>query len=255
MEISDTQNANLGAPIAVIQSKKNKNKFIYVKDNNSVKSFTCEDDETVQQIPNVLKERDVIYCSGGSGAGKSYYIMLYVQCYKKLFKDREIYVFSGIEEDSGSLDQIKNLNRVKIFEEDFLESEFALEDFKDSLVIFDDLEMISSKKLKDKILKLQDSMLCGGRHKNITVCVANHSAANGKETKLIINEASTIVLYCKGLGSRVLKYVLDNYLGLDKKTIKKITKLESRWISIIKTYPMVCLYEKGGFILHTHDED
>ena len=90
--------------------------------------------------------------------------MLYVQCYKKLYKDREIYLFSGIEEDEGSLDNMKDLKRVKIFEAGFLDSDFLLEDFKDSLVIFDDLEMINSKKLKDKILKLQDSMLCGGRH-------------------------------------------------------------------------------------------
>jgi ABC-type dipeptide/oligopeptide/nickel transport system ATPase component len=262
MEISDTQNEQLGAPIGIILSKKNGNKFIYVKDGNSIKSFTCEVDkvnkvniETVQQIPCVMKERDVVYCSGMSGSGKSYYIKNFAQYYQKLYKGREIYVFSGIQEDAGSLDQIKDLKRVKIFEEGFLESQFSLEDFKDSLVIFDDLEMISDKPLKTKIMKLQHSMLCGGRHKNISLCVANHSVANGAETKLILNEATTIVLYCKGLGTRVLKYVLDQYLGQDKATIKKITKLESRWISIIKTYPQICLYETGGFVLNTHDED
>jgi hypothetical protein len=255
MEISATQNENLGAPIAIIQSKKNGNKFIYVKDGNSLKSFTCEHDETVQQIPNVLKERDVIYCSGMSGSGKSYYIKNFAQYYQKLYKDQEIYVFSGIEEDSGSLDQIKNLKRVKIFEEGFLDSEFSLEDFKDSLVIFDDLEMINNKPLKTKIMKLQHSMLCGGRHKQISVCVANHSVANGHETKLILNESNTIVLYCKGLGKRVLKYVLDQYLGQDKATIEKITRAKSRWVAILKTFPMVCLHERGAFVLNTHDED
>jgi hypothetical protein len=255
MEISDTPNEKLGAPIAIIQSKKNKNNFIYVRDGNSIKSFTCQDDETVQQIPNVMKERDVVYCSGMSGSGKSYYIKNFAQYYQKLYKDREIYVFSGIEEDSGSLDQIKNLKRVKIFEEGFLDSEFSLEDFKDSLVIFDDLEMINNKPLKTKIMKLQHSMLCGGRHKQISVCVANHSVANGAETKLILNEANTIVLYCKGLGKRVLKYVLDDYLGQDKATITKITHAKSRWVAILKTFPMVCLHERGAFVLNTHDED
>jgi hypothetical protein len=254
MEISATPNEKLGAPIAIIQSKKG-NKFLYVKDRNSIKSFSCNDDETVQQIPNVLKERDVVYCSGMSGSGKSFYIKNFALWYQKLYKEREIYLFSGIEEDLGSLDKIKDLKRVKIFEDGFLDSEFSLEDFKNSLVIFDDLEMINDKKLKDKILKLQNSMLCGGRHKNITVCVANHSVANGKETKLILNESNTIVLYCKGLGKRVLKYVLDDYLGQDKPTIKKITKLNSRWVSILKTFPMVCLHESGAFVLNTHDED
>ena len=148
MEISDKINEKLDAPIGIIQSKKNGNKFIYVEDGNSVKSFTCEDDEKVEQIPNILKERDVVYCSGMSGSGKSFCIKKFAQWYQKLYKDREIYLFSGIEKDSGSLDQIKNLKRVKIFEDGFLDSEFSLEDFKDSLVIFDDLEMINDKKLR-----------------------------------------------------------------------------------------------------------
>ena len=85
------------------------------------------------------------------------------------------------------------------------QTDFLLEDFKDSLVIFDDLEMINSKKLKDKILKLQDSMLCDGRHKNISVCVANHSAANGKETKLIINEARDYRFVLQGTWFKSIK--------------------------------------------------
>jgi hypothetical protein len=88
MEISATPNEKLGAPIAIIQSKKG-NKFLYVKDRNSIKSFSCNDDETVQQIPNVLKERDVVYCSGMSGSGKSFYIKNFALWYQKLYKDRE----------------------------------------------------------------------------------------------------------------------------------------------------------------------
>ena len=81
MEISQTTNEKLKAPIGIIQSIKNGNKFIYVKDRNNIKSFTCEDDETVQQIPNVLKERDAVYCSGMSGSGKSFYIKNFAQWY------------------------------------------------------------------------------------------------------------------------------------------------------------------------------
>jgi hypothetical protein len=115
--------------------------------------------------------------------------------------------------------------------------------------------MINDKPLKVKIMKLQKSMLCGGRHNKISVCVANHSVANGDETKLILNEANTIVLYCKGLGQRVLKYVLEQYLGQDKHTITKIKKLKSRWVAVVRTYPNVCLHERGAFVLNSHDED
>jgi hypothetical protein len=39
------------------------------------------------------------------------------------------------------------------------------------------------------------------------------------------------------------KYLLDTYLGLDKEQIKKIKKMKSRAITIMKTYPMILVAE------------
>ena len=47
-----------------------------------------------------------------------------------------------------------------------------------------------------------------------------------------------------------MKYLLDSYFGLDKDQIKKIKKLNSRWVTIMKTYPMIVMYEKGAYILN-----
>ena len=117
------------------------------------------------------------------------------------------------------------------------------------MVIFDDLEMIRSKLLFSKV------MLQRGRHSKTSVAVANHSGENGKSTKLILNEASSIVLYPNGIGKRVLTYILEQYMGLDKNQKKRIKKLRSRSVTIIKTYPLILLYEKGAFVLNDYDED
>jgi len=68
-----------------------------------------------------------------------------------------------------------------------------------------------------------------------------------------LNEAHSVTIFPTGLGGRSLKYLLDSYMGLDKEQIKKIKKLESRWVTITKTYPMCVLSEKEAYILNPKD--
>ena len=105
-------------------------------------------------------------------------------------------------------------------------------------------------------MQIQSTLLTTGRHSRTSVAVSNHSVANGRVTKLILNESNVIVIFKSGLGNRVLKYILDQYLGLDKDQIKKIKRLKGRSVSIIKSiFPMVVLYEMGGFVLAAEEDD
>jgi len=91
MEISDKPaNTNLGESIALIETTNAKNKIVYLKEGNSTKSFECENNEKCLLIPNVSKERQVIYCSGMSGSGKSYYIMQYSKQYQKMYPKNDV---------------------------------------------------------------------------------------------------------------------------------------------------------------------
>ena len=144
MEISSKADSSFGESLALIESK-NGNKIVYVKDGNPIKSFECENDEVVKLIPNVSKERQVLYVSEQSGSGKSYFIMEYVQKYQKLFPKNDVILFSGLDKDEGSLNKIKDLKRFKIYEDDFLSEDFPAENFKDSFVLFDDLESIDNE--------------------------------------------------------------------------------------------------------------
>ena len=83
-----------------------------------------------------------------------------------------------------------------------------------------------------------------GRHYNISIIFTSHIICNGLETKGILNEAHSITIFPNNMGNRSLKYVLDSYLGLDKRQIEKIKNFDSRWMTIIRTYPQSLLTEK-----------
>jgi hypothetical protein len=68
-----------------------------------------------------------------------------VKEYKKIWKDREVYLFSALKEDE-SLDEIKP-KRFRI-DESLVSNPLDIEDLKDSLVIMDDIDVYKSKEGK-----------------------------------------------------------------------------------------------------------
>jgi hypothetical protein len=205
-----------------------------------------------QPIPDKKKERSITYVTGASGSGKSYWTRMYVDEYKRLYPKREVYLISSIKDDS-SIDKIKGLNRISL-EGDFLKEPVEAKDFKDSCLIFDDTDCITNKFLKMKIVGLLNSVLETGRHFNVEVIYTSHLACDGLNTKRILNECKSVVIFPSGLGGRSIKYLLDNYFGLDKEQIKKIKGVNSRWVAINKTYPMCVVSDKEAFIINDRDD-
>jgi Cdc6-like AAA superfamily ATPase len=251
---------NVGQSFALIidESKPKSNLLLSIEPEEKnvityLKELKLKDKQHFQLIPNDGVARDICYVTGASGSGKSYFTKQYADQYRKIYPKREIYLISSLSDDS-SIDSIKNLRRIKLSPA-FLGEDIQATDFKDSLVIFDDCEALTDKRMKVKVQSILNQLLTIGRHHNISVCNLTHSACNGSETKLILNESNTITIFPHGLGGRSLKYLLDQYLGLDKHQIKKLKKLKSRWVTIIKGYPMVVLSEKECYILNSNDDD
>ena len=253
-------NFEKGKIIAVIKdcendkkrSKKKDNKFLYVDDkaNNSINHYECDYNETIQQIPDKETERSILYITGPSGSGKSYYTRNYILEYKKMFSKNNVYIFSSLDSDE-TLDKIPKIKRVK-FTDKFLLYDFKITDFKDSLVIFDDVDAETNKFKKKKIFDILSMILNTGRHERVSVIFTSHLSCAGNETKLILSEAHSITIFPKNAGNRSLKYLLDSYFGLDKFQINYIKNVkDSRWITIIKTYPSVLISEKEAVVLNT----
>jgi hypothetical protein len=202
--------------------------------------------------PNKKTERSIRYVTGASGSGKSYWTRAYCEQYHRLYPKRSVYVISSLTEDP-TLDKLKYLKRIKLNNE-FLMDDIPTEEFKDSLIIFDDTDCLQSRGMKMKVDGILNAVLETGRHFNIEVVYTSHLACNGKETRRILNECKSVTIFPSGLGGKSMKYLLDNYFGLDKEQIKRIKKLNSRWVTICKGFPMSVISDKECFVLNSTDD-
>ena len=151
---------------------------------------------------------------------------------------------------------INGLLRIDLNKEFLADEDITVADFENSCVIFDDTDTIKNKQIRDKVNHILNEILQTGRHHEITCLITKHCPTNGIDTKIILAEAHQFVIFPTGLGNRSLKYLLDNYLGLDRDQIKKIKKQKSRWVCINRaTFPLSVVSEKECFILSNNDDD
>lgn len=250
----------IGKPLALIISdkelkkgeKKDKPRVISVEpDPKKVQFFLptidVKEHEHIQLCPNTDQERDILYITGASGSGKSFFTKKYLEQYHHTFPKRPIYMFSSLNDDK-TLDSIKYLKRVQLTPE-LLSEDLGVQDFKDSLVIFDDTDCLQDKRMKLKINGILNVLLETGRHYNVSLIYTSHLATAGNDTKRILNECNSITIFPASLGGRTLKYLLESYLGLDKHQIKKIKKTDSRAITICKSFPMIVLENKKAYCI------
>ena len=245
-------------PIASIKSDSSriKNKIIHLDDKarsiNGFNELKLQGDDKFQLVPNPKIERQIHYVCGSSGSGKTYFIKQYLIEYKKMFPKNEIFVFSPFDDVDKSFDGVK-VSYIQI-NDDLCEDKLTSKDFENSMVVFDDIEAISIAKLRKEVQRIADSVLTTGRHYNVSAFVVYHEPCNGPSTKKILNESHSISFFPKTLGGKSMKYLCDSYLGLDKDEIKKIKKLKTRSVSVIKGFPKILLSDKNIFCLGLEDE-
>lgn len=240
---------NNGVPIALVKKGKKTTGILCVDDKKQSQShfnkITLKPDEHFEPIPDPKKERSILYITAQSGAGKSYFVAEWVKRYQKMFPDNNVYLLSSLTSDP-TIDKIKNLMRIKL--DEFVEDKWNIDDVKDACLILDDTDCVTDKIQKKAIDQLLSSVLQTGRHTNTTCLFTSHLATAGKDTKLILNECQSVTIFPSTMGNRQMKYLLEGYFGLDNKEIKKLKKLEGRWVQICKTYPKCILSEKEAFL-------
>ena len=251
---------NIGRPICKIISdnKAYNNKIISVNadsgfDNKTYfKNMKIPLSSKFQQVPDTTKEREILYITGPSGSGKSTYVRKFIQQYKKTKekKNNPIYLLSSLTEDE-SLDDVEP-KRIRI-DNSLVTDPLNIEDFESSLIIFDDIDVLSDKKIKEAVYAFLNKVLEIGRHFKIDAISTNHLATDKNATRRILNESSTIVYFPHSGVGRGINYLLKEYLGLTKKTITYFKNSKSRWISIVKNYPMLFITETEVGLLDSID--
>ena len=151
----------VGKPVAMIKGGKYDKKLIYINpdlndhDATDFKHLKIANESNFQQVPDTTTERQILYITGPSGSGKSTYTRMFLEEYKRKYKDREIYLFSSLKEDE-SLDKIKP-KRFKI-DDSLWKDPLNAEELKESVCIFDDIDVITDKKIKEAVYKIMDNV-------------------------------------------------------------------------------------------------
>ena len=246
---------NEGKNIAMIKEKnKKKNKIVSVLYDNDTKNkfnkLTLKDGQKFQQIPDKNTERNITYIVGPSGSGKSTYARNYIKEYKKMFKNNDIYIFSALKEDEN----LDDLFPKRIIIDDRLVSDpLEASDFKDSLILFDDISVIRDKHQRKAVYQLLDEVLEIGRHHKISCLLTNHMPTAGNDTKRVLNETHCVVYFPNSGNNSTLKRLLTEIIGIDVNTFNKIKRIKSRWCCIFKNFPQIAMTENKIWALSDDD--
>ena len=230
-----------------------KARFVYITeiDKDGQREFKLGKGETLQVLPN-RKIVEKIYVSAPSGAGKSYWCGAWLKEYRRMYKDDEVFVLSSIQADKA-LDQVDPI-RIKL-DAEFIADPIHPSEVENSVVVFDDCGSIRGTMLRKSINEFADYLLEQGRHYNARMLITSHLVSNYKETRRTLNEMTALVCFPKAGSTRGIRQYMDTYLGLSKKTIKRILALPSRWVLIHVHAPQYVLYETGGFMLSIDEEE
>lgn len=242
----------VGRPLAKIEGGQLANKIVSVApqeeegQKRTYKHIELPQGSKFQLVPNTTKEREIIYICGPSGSGKSTFTSNYIKEYKKKFKGGDIYLFSALSEDEV-LDK-HGVKRIKLSPA-LITDKLTSADFEDALVIFDDIDVISDKKIREAVISVLNSVLEVGRHFKTYCIITNHLPTAGKDTRRVLNEAHEIVYFPHSGSMKGINYLLKEYVGFDNNEIKAIKKLKSRWCCIFKNYPQLAMTERNLWLL------
>ena len=260
-----------GGEVAVIKENKEDDIIVYLDPNyekkeegksnalknnkiNYLDKIDLDKNQKFYPYPNTKQERQCLLIVGQSGSGKSWYLNEYMKNYKKAYKNkRPIYWFSNIKEDKSINEKL--VKRVEL-NDSWKTEPLTCDDLgkEGCLACFDDIEMIKDKVIRNEVFKFVNEILTTGRHFNISCALIVHYANNKPYLRDFLNECHTFTFFPRSM-NRGTKYLLENYIGVDNEEIKKIKKLESRWITVYKNYPNCVLGERNLFMLADMDDD
>ncbi len=182
-----------------------------------------------------LQESSRISVFGPSGVGKSTWTGNFLQQYKKKYKKNKIYVFSPVHGD-GAFSKV-SVEYIKL-DDTLLDDPLEINEFSNSVCVFDDIESINDKKIKEAIEKFRDICLECGRHENITTLCISHIILNGPSTKRMLNESDQVVVFARS-NFNAIKNLCVRYYGFSKDDINYLKQIgeKSRWQCIKRSFP------------------
>lgn len=259
---NEQKKSNKCNAVAIVKGDDSKfhNKFLYLDTSDYSKNGIDKAEIPMGCIFNLLpntdiNKRDVFYIAGASGSGKSWIAKQLSENYLKMYPDREIYIVSKLEEDDtlDSMELPKGKQPIRLDYSDWDVNPPNINEFSNSLMIFDDFDTIEGKQGKAIQTFIDDIAIMGRKHHNNQGCVSmlclTHHITNYKKTRLILNEATHFVVYPQATSAHALTYLLKTHLGMERDDVKKLKKL-GRWVCFSKMYPQYLISSQYAEILH-----
>jgi hypothetical protein len=214
--------------------------------------ISLNDDETFRIYPNPDENQfECLFICGQSGSGKSTVALQYSLLYHSIFPDNDIYLISSLDKDV-TLDKNKNIIRIDI--DSFLKDPPNIQEFENSLVIFDDYETLEHTdiKLYKSITALMTQLISKGRHNKTRTIVIRHKFQNSgdKVGQLLVSEATKYIVYPKTCSQANLKLLFGTHGAMNNKQITDLYKLPSRWVCYNKGFPNYVISENEAFLIH-----
>ena len=188
-----------------------------------------------------------IIIAGKSGSGKSWVAGMILDQMAETFKDYDIVILSFVPEDE-SLDRTRggkkplrvNLNDETIYET--LTPEF----FERAVVVFDDIEKSTNKRLLNFLLALRAQMCETSRHFNTNLIMITHDLLQGPVNKVVKAEATGCFIYPAYNQAHQSREFLKKYIGLSKPQIEEIFQLAqtNRWVYLNMLSPTYYITKK-----------
>lgn len=187
---------------------------------------------------------DVVYINGGSGAGKTKFLVKMVNAYIKSLPKKEkpeIFLISKKEKDAMIDDNIKKVQRIDV--NTFLDEPMKIEELPDkSIIILDDYEGYETNRpLFKLIIGFLNDLMTMGRTKLLKIFIISHLPSFGKDSTLTFIEASWFVFYPTRTSYSSLEYVLNKKIGWEIKDIKKIKNMKR---VVICKFPRMFIHDK-----------
>ena len=192
------------------------------------------------------KKRNRFYIAGSSGCGKSTFIYNYAKIFLRQNPDFKVIVFSDVEPSQDIV--LSKLNPIRITLNDQIVTEpIEPHEIANSFCIFDDVDSIQNKKIRQAVEALSDSCFHQGSTKaNIELCVSRHASSDHKATRASLINANYFTYYP---ASKVgLSYTLAKF-GLNKEQIQKAVNLPSRYCILHTQTPQYIIYQSGVYLL------
>ncbi len=211
-----------------------KHQYIYFNPDGEPNTYNS--DTEIQIIPN-HKAREILYITGPSGSGKSYYAAEYVKKFVEIFPESDIFLFSRKDSDPA-FDNIKEIVRIKI-DDKLINAPIDIlsECSENTLLIFDDIDSLD-KKYWDVIAKMMYDLLEVGRSYKLYGIMTSHliNSNNKKFSRIILNESHYVVFFPKtNIKGNI--YFLQNYVGMEKDSIKQLLNKPTRALLVHRFYP------------------